>query len=96
MSINARILKNDPPEYGIKLLVKIEGEGQYRKTWFPSETELNAALCETIASASSEDRIRFTTAGLRSNGKEYAVPGNSEEWVRLFQQRDCAPSVSQD
>ena len=84
MTLAARILKDDPQEYGIKLFMKVDDENQYRKRWFPSETAMNEALVTAVTSVSSSDLIDFTSAGLLSNGqRDIHPPGTLAEWLRF-------------
>ena len=86
MTLAARILKDDPQEYGIKLLLMFDDEKQYRKKWFASEIEMNKALQRAITSVPVTELISFTSAGLHSNGrKDIEPPGKVGEWQRFSQ-----------
>jgi len=83
--LRARILRNDPPDFGIKLLIGFDGETQYRKGRFYSERELNEVLARTIPSASGE-LISFTTEALRLNGiRDSIPPGSPGAWEAILQ-----------
>jgi hypothetical protein len=85
MNVYIRTLKNDPS--GVKLLARFDGEHQYRRRWFPSETHMNEAVIKSVFSVSAADLMDLTSEGLRLNAtRDIEAPGRSDEWVRLFKE----------